>query len=174
MATVGQVLTYRGELAAVFYSASCGGRSERASDVWPGADYPYLVSRRDDVCEDDPEWTVDFSLDQVRRALERVGFEGERLRDVAVDGHTSSGRVARLRLSGMRPNVIAAINSDWRLEPRSFAAPHSTSRSMATNCDSPAAAMDTASACVPLAPRGGRYAARRRARFWRSTTLDSM
>ena len=107
MATVGQVLTYRGELAEVFYSASCGGRSERASDVWPGADYPYLVSRRDDVCEDDPEWTVDFSLDQVRRALERVGFEGERLRDVAVEGHTSSGRVARLRLSGMRPNVIA-------------------------------------------------------------------
>ena len=74
MATVGQVLTYRGELAEVFYSASCGGRSERASDVWPGADYPYLVSRRDDVCEDDPEWTVDFSLDQVRRVLERVGF----------------------------------------------------------------------------------------------------
>ena len=107
MATVGQVLTYRGELAEVFYSASCGGRSERASDVWPGADYPYLVSRRDDVCEDDPEWTVDFPLDQVRRALERVGFEGERLRDVDVDGHTSSGRVARLRLSGMRPNVIS-------------------------------------------------------------------
>lgn len=108
MATVGQVLTYNGELAEVFYSASCGGRSERAGDVWPGADYPYLVSRRDDVCEDDPKWVVDFSLDAVQHALERVGFEGDRLRDVDVDGHTSSGRVARLRLSGMRPNVIAA------------------------------------------------------------------
>jgi SpoIID/LytB domain protein len=108
MATVGQVLTYNGELAEVFYSASCGGRSERAGDVWPGADYPYLVSRRDDVCEDDPEWVVDFSLDAVQRALERVGFEGGRLRGVEVDGHTSSGRVARLRLSGMRPDVIAA------------------------------------------------------------------
>jgi len=108
MATVGQVLTYNGELAEVFYSASCGGRSERAADVWPGADYPYLVSRRDDVCEDDPEWVVNFSLDAVQHALEHVGFEGGRLRDVDVDGHTSSGRVARLRLSGMRPNVIAA------------------------------------------------------------------
>ena len=108
MATVGQVLTYNGQLAEVFYSASCGGRSERAGDVWPGADYPYLVSRRDDVCEDDPEWVVEFSLDAVQRALERVGFEGDRLRGVEVDGHTSSGRVARLKLSGMRPNVIAA------------------------------------------------------------------
>ena len=107
LATLGQVLTYRGEIATVFYSASCGGRSERANDVWPGADYPYLVSRPDDVCEDDPEWTVEFSLNEVQRAIERVGFEGQRLRDVDVEGHTSSGRVARLRLSGMRPNVIA-------------------------------------------------------------------
>jgi hypothetical protein len=107
MATTGQVLTFHGDLAAVFYSASCGGRSERASDVWPGADYPYLVSRPDDVCEGDPEWVVDFPLDTIRRALARVGFEGARLTDVEVDGRTSSGRVARLRLSGLRPNVIA-------------------------------------------------------------------
>ena len=108
MATIGQVLTYRGDVAEVFYSASCGGRSERAADVWPGADYPYLVSRRDDVCEDDPEWTVEFALRDVQQALERVGFEGERLKGIHVDGRTSSGRVARVRLSGMRPDVIAA------------------------------------------------------------------
>ena len=107
MATVGQVLTYHGDLAEVFYSADCGGRSERAGDVWPGADYPYLVSRKDDVCDDDPEWTYEVSLQDVQRALTRAGFEGERLRDVRVDGHTSSGRVARLRLSGMYPDVIA-------------------------------------------------------------------
>ena len=107
MATAGQVLTYRGEVAEVFYSASCGGRSERAADVWPGADYPYLVSRKDDVCEDDPAWTVDFTLDDVQRVLARAGFEGNRLKDVRVDARTSSGRVARLRLSGLRPDVIA-------------------------------------------------------------------
>ncbi len=108
MATVGQVLTYRGDLAEVFYSASCGGRSERAADVWPGADYPYLVSRRDDVCEDDPEWTVEFSLSDLQQTLERAGFEGGRLKDIRVEGRTSSGRAARLQLSGLRPDVIAA------------------------------------------------------------------
>jgi SpoIID/LytB domain protein len=108
MATLGQVLTYRGELAEVFYSASCGGRSERAADVWPGADYPYLISRRDDVCDDDPEWKADFAAEDVQRALERVGFQGDRLKDIHVDGRTTSGRAAKLRLSGMRPDVIAA------------------------------------------------------------------
>src|SRR5690242_2061205 len=107
MATVGHVLTWRGEIAEVFYSASCGGRSERAADVWPGANYPYLPSRPDDVCDDDPEWTVDLSIDDVRRVLRGVGFEGDRLRDLRVDARTSSGRVARLRLSGLRPDVIA-------------------------------------------------------------------
>jgi stage II sporulation protein D (peptidoglycan lytic transglycosylase) len=107
MATVAQVLTWHGEIAEVFYSASCGGQSERAADVWPGANYPYLLSRPDDVCDDDPEWTVEFPIDEVRRVLRGVGFDGDRLRDVHVDARTSSGRVARLRLSGLQPDVIA-------------------------------------------------------------------
>jgi stage II sporulation protein D (peptidoglycan lytic transglycosylase) len=113
MATAGQVLTYRGDIAEVFYSASCGGRSERAGDVWPGADYPYLIVRKDDVCEDDPEWTADFTLRGVQAALARVGFEGERLENVRVDARTTSGRVARLHLSGLRPDVIGG--NEFRL-----------------------------------------------------------
>ena len=106
LATAGQVLTYRGAIAEVFYSASCSGRSERAGDVWPAADHPYLVSRADEVCEGDPEWSADFSLERVQVALARAGFSG-RLTDVAVDGRTPSGRVARLRLAGLRPESIS-------------------------------------------------------------------
>src|SRR6187455_2109252 len=69
LATAGQVLTYRGQVAEIFYSASCGGRSERAGDVWPAADHPYLVSREDEVCRDDPEWSADFPLTRVQAAL---------------------------------------------------------------------------------------------------------
>ncbi len=42
----------------------------------------------------------------MQRALARAGFEGGRLKDVRVDGRTSSGRVARLHLSGLRPDLI--------------------------------------------------------------------
>src|SRR5712691_3145679 len=34
LATTGQMLMHHGSAAEVFYSASCGGRSEAASDVW--------------------------------------------------------------------------------------------------------------------------------------------
>ena len=46
-ATAGQVLMRNGAIASMFYSASCGGRTEIPSNVWPGADDPpYLPSSR--------------------------------------------------------------------------------------------------------------------------------
>jgi len=59
LATAHRVLTVNGAPAEVFYSASCGGRSEGAAQVWPGATFPYMqVVRDDDVHEDDVPWTL--------------------------------------------------------------------------------------------------------------------
>jgi len=108
MATAGRVLTLAGKPVEIFYSASCGGRSESAVNVWPGAgQFSYLTSVRDDVHEDDVPWVLDMTLEEIRQALARAGFGGSRLRDIDVDGRTSSGRVARLRLPGLRPDAIA-------------------------------------------------------------------
>jgi SpoIID/LytB domain protein len=105
--TVGQILRYRGTPAEVFYSASCGGRSESASAIWSGTDFPYLRSIADDVHDADQPWTLVVGLAELRQALARAGFAGDRLRDVRVAAHTVSGRVARLQLAGLRPDVIA-------------------------------------------------------------------
>jgi SpoIID/LytB domain protein len=107
MATAGQILTYQGAPAEIFYSASCGGRSVSASEMWPRANLPYLRSVNDDVHDEDDDWTVEFTLDEIREVLNRVGFEGARLGDVEVAGRTDSGRVARLELEGLRPDEIA-------------------------------------------------------------------
>jgi SpoIID/LytB domain protein len=106
LATVGQVLTWNGAPAEVFYSASCGGRSESPDQVWPGASYPYMRSAQDDVHDEDLPWTFDLTLQEAQRILAGLGFEG-RLRDVEVDDRSASGRATRLQLSGMQPDVIA-------------------------------------------------------------------
>jgi len=106
LATAGRILTYDGRPAELFYSASCGGYSESAAQVWPGADYPYLQGAADDVHRDDPPWTLALTLEQIERALERVGFQG-RLRDVRVEERNRSGRAARLEVAGLVPGVIA-------------------------------------------------------------------
>lgn len=107
LSTAGQVLTWRGAPAEIFYSANCGGRSESASAVWPGADLPYLKVVKDDVHDDDPSWRYEATLRDVQTLLRQKGFAGERLKDVRVGSHTQSGRVATLHLSGLQPDVIA-------------------------------------------------------------------
>jgi SpoIID/LytB domain protein len=107
LVTAGQLLVYDGRPAEVFYSASCGGRSEEASRVWPGAiDHPYLVSAEDDVHGGDAPWVADVPVARIERALQRAGFAG-RLRGVDVDQRSASGRVTRLRVSGMRPGTVS-------------------------------------------------------------------
>jgi hypothetical protein len=106
LVTAGRILTYRDKPAEVFYSASCGGRSEAAATVWPGTSLPYLTSVPDDVHDDDPEWTLDLTLDQIHDVLRFNGFDGTRITDIEVEGRSSSGRVARLRVKGLRPDRI--------------------------------------------------------------------
>ena len=76
-ATAGQVLLHDGAPASVYYSASCGGRTENPSDVWPGADDPpYLPSRDDDACGGAPAWTPSSDVVDLQRALRAAGFRG--------------------------------------------------------------------------------------------------
>jgi stage II sporulation protein D len=107
LATAGQVLTFDGRPAEVFYSASCGGRSESASAAWPGAaDRPYLRSSDDDVHADDAAWSVEVPLARVEQVLRGAGFGGRHLADVRVERRSSSGRVTLLELPGLQPSEI--------------------------------------------------------------------
>jgi len=112
-ATLGLVLTYQGTPADLYYSASCGGHTERASDVWPKLSLPYLEAVEDDVHDNDPSWTLEKTLDEIRAALARAGVRGSRLEDVVVETRTASGRAGRVGLPGLDP---ASMNSnDFRL-----------------------------------------------------------
>lgn len=106
--TAGQVLLANGALASPYYTASCGGRTERPSAVWPGSEDPeYLPSRRDRACGGEPRWAAEIPVQDLERALLAAGFRGARLRGLDVAGRTSSGRVARVRLDGMSPDVVS-------------------------------------------------------------------
>jgi SpoIID/LytB domain protein len=107
-ATAGQVLMRNGDIAPVFYSASCGGRSEIPSHVWPGADDPpHLPSADDDACEGAPAWQAELPPADLLRAFQAAGFRGTALRDLRIVSRNSSGRVARLRIDGLTPSEIS-------------------------------------------------------------------
>src|SRR6188508_1246902 len=97
LATAGRILTYNGAPAEIFYSASCGGRSEAASAAWPltGVTRPYLRSVKDNVHDDDVPWTLEKSLSDLQADVERNGFSGT-LKNVEIKSRTKSDRAAIL------------------------------------------------------------------------------
>jgi SpoIID/LytB domain protein len=107
LASAGRILTYNGSPAEVFYSASCGGRSERASEIWPNANFPYLDSVADDVHGEDVPWSLTMSLRELQQALVSADVAAGRLTGLEVESRTVSGRAARVALTGMRPGTIA-------------------------------------------------------------------
>jgi stage II sporulation protein D (peptidoglycan lytic transglycosylase) len=107
-ATAGRMLLRNGVPAQIFFSASCGGRTEIPSAVWPGAeDPPFLPSKPDTACQGAPAWSADLNQSDLLRALRAAGFRGDRLSDVRVAARTGSGRVARLQLAGLTPGEIS-------------------------------------------------------------------
>jgi SpoIID/LytB domain protein len=107
-ATTGQTLVLRdGTPATVYYSASCGGHTAIPSEVWPGHDDPpYLPGKVDEACAGAPAWSAELHETDLLRALRGAGFRGE-LRGVRIASRNDSGRVAELRLDGLRPDSIS-------------------------------------------------------------------
>lgn len=107
-ATAGRVLLTGGVPASIYYSASCGGHTERPSQVWPGSDDPaYLPAQPDDACGGAPAWSAELSADDLLRALHGGGFRGGRLAALRIASHNESGRVARLQVDGLSPETIS-------------------------------------------------------------------
>ena len=109
--TSGQVLvTSDGRLAAVFQTASCGGRTEAADAVWPddtsASAWAHLQSRDDPPCRGQTPWWVDLDAERIAGALRQAGWRGQELRGLEIIGRTPSGRVARLRVEGLVPPTV--------------------------------------------------------------------
>jgi stage II sporulation protein D (peptidoglycan lytic transglycosylase) len=107
-ATAGLVLMQAGTPVPVYYSASCGGRTEVPSAVWPNSDDPpYLPSQPDDACEGQPQWAAELKTADLTKALKAAGFRGDRLREMRVISRNASGRVSKLRVDGFSPDTIS-------------------------------------------------------------------
>jgi len=103
--TSGRVLMHQAQPAFVFYSAWCGGKSELASQVWPGA-VDYQPALDDDACEDEPGWASEVRVEQIEQALRSAGLRGARLRNLRVLSRNSSERVARIGVEGFTPSEM--------------------------------------------------------------------
>jgi stage II sporulation protein D len=114
-ATAGQVVMYGGAPIDAFFFSTCGGRTARGTEVFSGADRPYLVSVEDAdpsgaaYCRISPrfdwrnEWSGEGLRDILRESipatLGTTVSSRAVLQSVRIGARSPSGRVARLTLA---------------------------------------------------------------------------
>jgi stage II sporulation protein D len=108
--TAGQILTWQGAPIDAFFFSTCGGRTADGTEVFAGADRPYLKSIRDQDdlgrpwCQISPryQWREEWSAEQLRTTFRQslpaaTGTPAEEagtVSGVAVSTRTGSDRVA--------------------------------------------------------------------------------
>lgn len=96
-ATAGVVLWYNGRPARVFYTEHCGGHTENAGAVWPGAARPYLRGVKDDFClsAGRQSWTTSYTILQLADI-----FGLPKLETIDIARRSETGRVRAMLLNG--------------------------------------------------------------------------
>ena len=127
-ATRGRILTYGGAPIDAFFYSTCGGRTADGTEVFRGADRPYLRSVSDAAddgtayCSLSPRfrWHEEWSGPELRATLQRtlpalpagggstaVASDLSEIRDVRVSYRTRSGRVGQLT------SAFDAVTCSW-------------------------------------------------------------
>ncbi len=119
--TKGQILTFGGAPIDAFFYSTCGGRTAEGTEVFRGAERPYLRSVADvgddgiPYCSISPRfrWHEEWSGELLRATLARtlpltLGVPGESVQtvsDVRISYRTGSGRVGQLTIGLPRSEI---------------------------------------------------------------------
>lgn len=101
--TTGQVMTYDGVLAELYYSSSMGATTEDVEYVW-GNTVPYLVSV-DNSFEDtynipNGVWNATLSRDEATAIMRNKGYDVGDVTNISVLEYTPNGRVLKMQVTG--------------------------------------------------------------------------
>lgn len=119
--TTGQILTWQGTPIDAFFFSTCGGRTAEGTEVYVGADRPYLKSVRDlddggqPWCRISPryQWREEWSAEQLRGVMRQTlpvvsgtpGEEAGTVSGVSVATRSGSDRVASVTVQLRRGSV---------------------------------------------------------------------
>lgn len=106
--TKGQTIKYDGELISAVYSASSGGYTESAVNVW-GSDIPYLQAVSDEHEEEDVfghKWTYELTVSKATEIVESKGYEIGTVTDIVINETTENGVVTKMTVKGTKGEKV--------------------------------------------------------------------
>ena len=113
--TTGLVLTNNGAPIDACFSASSGGYTASAKDVWDSS-VPYLIGKSDPFSEGGEygQWKLELTSDECERLLLKAGRDVGELHEIAVVKADKSRRASRVALRGSKASILMR-GTDLRL-----------------------------------------------------------
>jgi stage II sporulation protein D len=114
--TKGQVLTYKGQIIAAYFHATCGGMTEDARELWNLPDIPPLRGVPCGFCKDSPHahWKKDFKLRDIQNALNLHGYQVGSIKDISIVDRDRSERIEHLKIAQKNGEELIIRGKDFR------------------------------------------------------------
>ena len=109
--TSGKIITYSGEPIDAFFHANSGGKTESASNVWGGKDFPYLQSVETSGEDGYSGYSTEVTLskdelkEKLKEAYPDIEINLENSEEIKILEYTESGRVRTIKIGNT--NVVA-------------------------------------------------------------------
>ena len=101
--TVGEVVTYEGQIINAFFHSNSGGKTETPNNVWGGGDYPYLqsveTSGEDAYSQYSSEVTLtkEELLNKLKTKYSDIQINFDLDEEIQILEYTESGRVSKVK-----------------------------------------------------------------------------
>jgi stage II sporulation protein D len=109
--TMGEVITYNGQIIKAFYHSSSGGITENSEDVWGGY-YPYLRSVKDVEELEKDTWSIFLSLNDIKNKLRNLNINIQDMFDIILE-KSSTDRVKNVIIKTDN-NEFVIKGTQWR------------------------------------------------------------
>ncbi len=109
--TKGQILTYGGDPAQIFFFSDSGGMTTGSESVW-GSAIPYLTPKADPVPNDSPNktWQATLTMAQIGNKLTAAGAGVGTLKSLRPYKRDKSGRIEQIELKGSAGTKVISGN----------------------------------------------------------------
>jgi len=116
--TRGEILIYKNEPIDAFFHSTCGGYTEKPSNVWGSPNDPeYLQGVKCEFCADDPRyyWEHNLTKGQIASVLRKKGYSIKEIKKIEVYKKGNGGRVSKLEIIDGRGKKYILLANQFRL-----------------------------------------------------------
>ena len=117
--TIGEVATYQGQIINAYFHSNSGGTTETISNVWGGADLPYLQSVETSGEDAYTQYMSKVSLsreellNKLKEKYSDIEIDFENEDSIQITEHTESGRVKTIKFGNKEISRSRSKNNSW-------------------------------------------------------------